>query len=218
MKRFWPILATVLGLAIQAVPASAAVQYTLNCTTVACTGAGSGNYGTVKLTDLGSGKINVSVSLASGFSFGNKDLHLFLWNGTGDTDQLTASNITSNASTFSIEGSGNNGTYTPPSPFNATGAFDYSMTRGNNAAGASTLSFDLTKSGGLALANFATTNDGGAFYFGALIKGAGDAFFVAANQAGIAVPEPGTWTMAIAGLMGMAGLVMLRRRRKLVRA
>jgi len=214
MRRFWLILTAFLGLALQAVPASAAVQYTLNCTTVACTGAGNGNYGTVTLTNLGSGKINVAVALASGFTFGPKDGHLLLWNGTGNTDQLSISNITSNASTFGIEGSGNNGTYNPPSPFNATGAFDYSMTRSNNASGASTLSFDLTKSGGLALANFATTNDGGAYYFGALIRGSsGDPFFVASNQAGVNVPEPSTLTLSIAGLAGLAGMALLRRRR-----
>jgi MYXO-CTERM domain-containing protein len=40
---------------------------------------------------------------------------------------------------------------------------------------------------------------------------------VAANSF-VKVPEPGTWTMSIAGLAGLTGLTALRRRRKLVRA
>jgi MYXO-CTERM domain-containing protein len=40
---------------------------------------------------------------------------------------------------------------------------------------------------------------------------------VASNTAGVKVPEPGTWTLSIAGMAGLAGLVMLQRRRKWAR-
>jgi hypothetical protein len=194
------------------------VQYTLNCKSVACTGVDSGNWGTVTLTDIGGGKINVAVVMASGVELGANNQNAFLWNGTGN-DTLTISNLTSNASAFAIQGAGANGTYAPPSPFNTSGAaFDYAINRTNNGGTPTTLSFDLTKSGGLTLANFATTDDNGAFYFGALVKQSGSTFFVAANQAGVKVPEPGTLTLSIAGLAGLAGLVLLQRRRYRVRA
>jgi hypothetical protein len=218
MKRFWPILATVLGLAIQAVPASAAVQYTLNCNAVATC---SGNYGTVTLTQSGapgSQSVHVVLSLASGFTFGGNNTHSLLWNGlTNDT--LTVTNLAGNASAFNVVGSGANGSYAA-SPFTtATQLFDYEIDRSNSSGSPTSLSFDVTKTGGLTLANFATGNDGGVYFFASYIhqNSNNTNFFVAANQAGITVPEPGTWTRSIAGLMGVAGLVMLQRRRKLAR-
>ena len=73
MKRVWFILAAFLGLAVSALPASAAIQYSLSCSTAACTAAGGSiNYGTVTLTPSGSGssaKVTVSVSLAAGYRF-----------------------------------------------------------------------------------------------------------------------------------------------------
>jgi hypothetical protein len=215
MKRFWLILATALGLATQAVPASAGVQYTLNCTTVACTGAGSGNYGSVTLTDIGGGSINVSVSLSSGYQFGANNTNALLWNGlTADT--LVVSNVTSG---FGPIGNNANASYAA-SPFTtATQLFDYKIQRSNSSGAPTALSFDVSKTGGLTLANFATGNDGGVYYFASQIRTTSSStlFYVAANQAGIAVPEPGTLTMSIAGLMGLVGFAMLQRRRKLAR-
>jgi hypothetical protein len=215
MKRLGLILAALMGLAVQVVPASAAVQYTLDCTTVACTGGGFGNYGTVTLTQsgaVGAETIHVTVALVSGYQFGTKDTNSLLWNGTGNTDTLTVTGMTSDASAFAIQGSGANGTYIPASPFNATGAFDYAINRTNNGGTPTTLSFDVTKSGGLTLLNFATGNDGGAFFFGSVIRAtaSGDNFFVASN-----VPEPQTWLMFFAGL---AVLPVLQFRRKRIKA
>jgi len=215
MKRFWLFLATFLGLAIMAVPASAAMQYTLNCTTVACSGGGSGNYGTVTLTD-NSGVIHVNVALASGYQFGANNTAALLWNGlTNDT--LVVSNLTSG---FGSTGSNANGSYTAGTPFNASGAFDYKILRSNSAGSPAALSFDVTKTGGLTLANFATVNDGGVYYFATQIRTTSSAtlFYVASNLAGVKVPEPGTITMSIAGLMGLVGFAVLQRRRKQVSA
>lgn len=219
MKRFWLILATSMGLAAMAVPASAAVQYTLNCNGVATC---SGNYGTVSLTQsgaVGSESIHVVVSLASGFTFDANNTHSLLWNGlTNDT--LTVTNLTGNASAFGVVAGGANGAIAA-SPFTtSTQLFDYAIDRSNNSGSPTSLSFDVTKTGGLTLANFATGNDGGVYFFASAIhqNSNNTNFFVASNQAGITVPEPGTVTMSIAGLMGLVGFAMLQRRRKLARA
>jgi hypothetical protein len=214
MRRFWLILTAFLGLALQAVPASAAVQYTLNCNAVATC---SGNYGTVTLTQsgaAGSESIHVDLTLASGFQFAANNTHSLLWNGlTNDT--LTVTNLVGNASAFNVVAGGANGAYAA-SPFTtATQLFDYEIDRSNNSGSPTALNFDVTKTGGLTLANFATGNDGGVYYFAAQIRtiASSTAFFVAANQAGIQVPEPGTLTLSIAGLAGLAGMALLRRRR-----
>jgi hypothetical protein len=213
MKRSWLILAAFLGLAIQAAPASAAVTYSLSCTTILCTGPGTGTYGTVTLTQSGasgSEKVNVSVVLASGYQFGSNNTHALLWNGlTNDT--LSVSNYSSNASSFGVLSSGANGSYAA-SPFTgSSNNFDYAVDRANNSGSPTSLSFDVTKSGGLTLANFATDNDGGGFFFAAFIhKNSTDTnFYVASNQ----VPEPGTLMLSVPALAALAGLAVLRRRR-----
>jgi hypothetical protein len=217
MKQLWLILAAFLGLASQAVPASAAIQYTLNCSTLACTGTGSGNYGTVTLTQsgaVGAETIHVDVSLASGITFGGNNTHSLLWNGLTN-DNLSVTNLTGNASTFNVVASGANGSYAA-SPFTtATQLFDYEIDRSNNSGTPTALSFDVTKTGGLTLANFATGNDGGVFFFASFIhqNSSNTNFFVASNQEGIQVPEPGTLTLSIAGLAGLAGLALVQRRR-----
>ena len=219
MKRFWLILSACLGLAIQAVPASAAMIYTLNCTTVACTGVGTGTYGTVTLTQsgaVGSEKVNVSIVLASGYQFGANNTHALLWNGL-TTDTLIVNNYVSNASSFGVAGGGANGSHVA-SPFSGAGNnlnFDYAVDRSNNSGSPTSLSFDVTKSGGLTLANFATDNDGGGFFFAAFIhqNSADKNFYVASN-----VPEPGTLMLSIPALAGLTGLAMLRRRRYRARA
>src|SRR5689334_12997915 len=97
MKRIGLILAAILGLAVQAVPASAAIQYTLNCSGNAANcnaGNNNFNFGTVTLSDLGGGNVNVSVVLASGFRFGGNNDDTFYWNTLASGNQ-TLSNVTS---------------------------------------------------------------------------------------------------------------------------
>jgi hypothetical protein len=220
MKRVWLILAALLGLAVQAVPASAAVElFTLSCTTVACTGAGAGNWGTVTLTESGSGssaKVTVSVALASGFEFGDNGvgLNTFIWNGLLETDNLTITAPVSNASAFAVQGGGANGSYAAASPFDLSGNFDYAVNRSNNGGDPTTLSFDVSKSGGITIANFKTGNDGGGYIFGARLQPTGSSgnqdIFVVTQ-----LPEPATWLLFFAAL---TGLTLLYRRRKLARA
>ena len=222
MKRIWLVLAAMLGLAVQALPASAHLQFTLNCKSVACTGADSGNWGTVTLNQTvvsGVTHVLVTVSLASGLEFGASGTRALLWNGTGDTDNLTIASLTSNASAFAAQGcptAGANCAWTPPSPFNATGAFDYAINRTNNGGDPTTLSFDVTKSGGssIFISNFLTGNDGGGYFFGVTVQGTTNGFVVARGP-GVQIPEPATWAMFFATL---AGLTLFYRRRKLGRA
>jgi len=63
-----------------------------------------------------------------------------------------------------------------------------------------------------------TTTDGKYFAVDIYNTATAKTFVVTASGPGVAVPEPGTWTMAIAGLAGLTGLTALRRRRKPARA
>ena len=219
MKRVWLIFAAILGLAATAMPASADIQYTLNCSGSAanCTGANANfNFGTVTLsTPNGLTSVHVVVQLANGYSFGNtNNQDSFYWNTTASGNQ-TLSNLTS---TFDSNGSQANGSYAAGSYFSTGGQnFDFFVERDNNNVLPTSLSFDVTRTGGLTLANFATGNDGGVYYFAAQIRTAASStmFWVASNKAGVRVPEPATWLMFFAA---MAGLTLLYRRRKLVRA
>lgn len=225
MKRVWFILAALMGLAVSALPASAAVQYTLNCSTAACTGAGGSiNYGTVTLTESGSGasaKVNVSVSLSAGYRFGgsNGTPALYFNGATNDTLAMSAFSSVGGGS-FGAVASGANGSLTA-SPFSTntqilcfiSTCFDYGTQRTNSSGTPTGLSFDVTKSGGLTIANF-TDNDGGGFFFAADIRtlASSTMFWVASNKT---VPEPATWALFFAA---MAGLTVLYRRRRLARA
>jgi len=224
MKRVWLILAAMLGLAATAMPASADVQYTLNCSgNAADCGAGNNNFnfGTVTLsTPNGLTSVHVVVQLASGYRFSstNND-DAFYWNAP--TFALNNNqNITNLTSTFDSNGLQNNGVRNAGSYFN-TGGFDYFVERDNSGGSPTSLSFDTTRTGGLTLADFAQGNDGGVFYFAAQIRttaSGSNLFWVASNKAGVRVPEPATMTLSIAALGGLMGLAILQRRRKLVRA
>jgi MYXO-CTERM domain-containing protein len=227
MRHLWFILTAFLGLALQAVPASAALTYTLNCSTKMCTGSGgNNNFGTVGLTQGASGDVVVTVTLAANETFANLSSgYAILWNITGNPG-LTITPQGSNAGDFAVQNNGNPNLYLA-SPFghnnnncsgaNATSCFDYAVARNNISGSDTQLVFDVTSSAGLVLSNFDGTSEG--FAFAAMIYQSGNntPFYVASN--GTPVPEPQTWTMSIAGLAGLAGLLMLqRRRRRLARA
>lgn len=226
MKRVWLILAAMLGLAATAMPASADVQYTLNCSgNAANCGAGNNNFnfGTVTLsTPNGLTSVHVVVQLAAGYRFSstNND-DAFYWNAP--TFALNNNqNITNLTSTFDSNGVQNNGTRNAGSYFN-TGGFDYFVERDNSGGSPTSLSFDVTRTGGLTLGDFNEKNgdNAGAYFFAAQIRTTtafSSLFWVASNKAGVRVPEPGTMTLSIAALGGLMGLAMLQRRRKLVRA
>lgn len=230
MRQLWLILAVFLGLALQAVPASAGLTYTLNCSVNPCTGANAtNNYGTVQLLPgASSGHVSVTVTLATNETFANLSSgYAILWDISGSPN-LTIALQGSNAGNFAIQNGGQPSLYLA-SPFghnnnncsggNASSCFDYAIARKNISGTDSTLVFDVTSSAGLALTDFVGTNLGGnpGFTFAAMINvGSGAAMNVASN--GTPVPEPQTWTMSLAGLLGLAGLVLLRRRRYLAKA
>lgn len=209
MKRVWLILATFLGLALQAVPASAAL--TLSCSGDPCTGSNAGqNYGTVSFSNGAAGHIIVTVQLAAGYKFdtGNTSSTAYAieWNVTG-SPALTVTVNGSNAGDFTQQNMTAGTHLFVANPFsknanncngaNAAGCFNYAI---SHTSGTDTsLVFDITKSGGLLLSDFAATTNG--YYFASrIISTAPDsiAFFAAANAS--PVPEPQTWLLMIAGL------------------
>jgi hypothetical protein len=232
MKRFWLALATLLGLAVQAMPASAAFTwtYTLNCQVgPTCTGSNATkDFGTVQLLQVGTGtnaKIQVTVSLLNGWSFDNNNSsnnnYALAWSLNGNPD-TTISNVTNH---FVALNSGNNNHTYAASPFTTgsscslSSCFDYAIKdTGSSSTNDKTLVFDVTKSNGLAISSILNPfiADSAGFYFAAYIHKGDTSMFVGSNAD--PVPEPMTWTMSIAGLMGIAGFALLQNRRKLAKA
>jgi MYXO-CTERM domain-containing protein len=225
MKRFWFVLAALLGLAVQAVPASADMVYTLNCNDAPCVGGAAGhNYGTVTLQTVSSTQVRVIVDLAAPGAVANERFassaagYAIAWDIAGDpalTNVTINTAGTPNPSHFAVQPFGANNTY-KASPFTSGSNgkdFNYAI---DHTSGADTkLVFDVTLSTGLTLGSFVNNNN---YFFAVDISINGNTFNVAANQPGVKVPEPQTWTLSIAGMAGLAGLVMLRRRRKEARA
>lgn len=241
MKQFWLILAVFLGLASTAVPASADIQWTLNCSDTPCTGSNAtNNFGTVVAKQIGTGSaayVEVTITLASTAT--TKNLFLATGSHTGiDWNMSTAPNaisgtpagitiMGSNSSKFTIQSYP--GSYAD-APFSNGGNFQYAITptasKGSEAT-ENSIVFDLKRTGGLALTTGLFTPNGGGYYWAVDIgrscsvgdngkSNCASTGVVAANSY-VQVPEPGTWTMSIAGLTGLMGLMMLRRR-KLARA
>jgi MYXO-CTERM domain-containing protein len=222
MRHLWLMLAVFLGLALQAAPASASLTYTLNCTVNPCTGSNAtNNYGTVDLKTGASGHVTVTVILAANERFADLSSgYAVLWDISGSPN-LTITLQGSNSGNFAVQNSGNPSLYLA-SPFghnnnncngsNGTSCFDYAVAHNNGSGTDTSLVFDATKSGGLVLTDFATTSEGFTFAAKIFQTGNSTAFYVATNATPVA--EPQTWTISVAGLIGLAGLAMLQRRRK----
>jgi len=217
-----------LGLAATSAPAMADLQYTLN--QGGSVGPTPFKYGTVTLKQLGAGTVGspfhvqVTVSLQPGEVFLTTGSHSgFTWNlvGLGNPSSITIT-------------SANAGLFNPPSltagshgnsPF---GSFEYAIENTNTGGDGGILGplvFDIKRTGGLLLTDFSANSDGN--FFGADI-GTGCTFasgkwgfaatgVVASNSPPVRVPEPGTWMLSMAGLAGLVGLTM-QRRRKMARA
>ena len=235
MKRFWLILAVFLGLAATSAPAMADLQYTLDCKGDPCTGANGGkNYGTVRLKQLGSGTVadpyhvQVTVTLAPGDVFLTTGGHSgFTWNLLGAINPTSVTVTSANSGLFQVQPFASPGTY-GNSPF---GDFEYAIenidTHGNGGI-LGPLVFDIKVTGGLVLTNTLFSPNSNGYFFAADIgrdctytSGHYDCGsrtgVVASNTPPVRVPEPGTWMLSMAGLAGLAGLTM-QRRRKLARA
>jgi len=228
MKFLWLTFAAILGLALQAVPASASLTYTLNCSVNPCAGSNAtNNYGTVDIQQGANGHVTVTVNLAANEKFADLSSgYAILWNISGSPG-LTISLQGSNSGNFAVQNSGNPSDYLA-NPFgnnpnncnggNAVSCFDYAVAHNNGAGTDTSLIFDVTKSGGLVLTDFVATTVGGlpGFTFAAKILQTGNstAFYVAANAAHVS--EPHSLAIAGAGLIALAGLMRLQRRRSML--
>jgi len=227
MNRIWLALAVFLGTAALVAPASAAVTYTLNCSTVAC--GTSGNYGTVSLSLIAgtglagdaSNKVEVTVNLISaGNTFaGTGAGYAINWNITGNPDLTTALIAavppvggTYSTSNFAIQDSTTKNHTYKASPFgnNWMYAID-SNQNGGNSGNDNYLVFDVTSANGIRLQDFTSV---GGFFFAVDIFG-GPCHPTCVVASNTSVPEPSTVLMIIAGL---GSLFMFQRRRKLARA
>ena len=232
MKRFWLILATLFGLGMTSVPAMADLQYTLD--QGGSVGPTPGNYGTVTLHQLGAGTVvdpyhvQVTVQLTAGNLFLTTGSHSgFTWNLLGAINPSSITITSGNASKFVIEPYAAPGSY-GNSPF---GNFEYAISvkaTGGSGGSENLLVFDVKATGGLLLTNTLFSPNANGNFFAADIgtgcqKQSNGKYacaktgVVAANDPPTQTPEPGTWMLAIAGLTGLSGL-MLQRRRKLARA
>lgn len=227
MKRFLLILATSLGLAATAVPASADIVYTLN------NGGGllptPGNYGTITATQFASDTVRVTINLLPDERFVTTGSHSGItWSLQGSPTLQSISIVSSNASKFTVQSFNPAGSY-QNSPF---GPFEYAIAWNGNGASNPTetsIVFDIKSTSALTLSPSLFSPVGGVYFAIDIGTGCttetkkGETKTSCAKTGVIGsttytqVPEPGTWTMSIAGLMGVAGLVMLQRRRKLAR-
>lgn len=238
MKQLFLVAAAVLGLAATAAPASANLQYTLNCSANPC--STSGNYGTVTLHQVGTGAsayVTVAVKLAPNEVFASTGAgYPIAWNIAGNPTLSSITVTSANASFFTPQFADPTDTTNPApvysrykaSPFTGgscgpttASCFDYAIA--GNWSGTNHfetgLIFDVKKSGGLLLSDFAATSNG--YYFSADIgtcttsggqTRCSNTFTVASNTHPVPVPEP--LTLSLFGL-GFAGTVALRRRKKI---
>jgi MYXO-CTERM domain-containing protein len=189
MRLFWLILASFLGLAATALPASAALQYTLDCSgrtgSVNC--SGSQNYGTVTLVQHGSGTaldpyyVTVNVTLAPNEVFADASGYPIAWNIKNNPTLSSVTVTSSNSSFFTVQNfdpSTHNAQNNPykrykATPFtggncayNTASCFDYAIagTWGGTSHHETSLVFDVKKAGGLLISDFDATTSGGYFF------------------------------------------------------
>ena len=225
MKRILLTLAVFLGVAGTALPASADMQWTLN-------NGGSafstpGNYGTVVATQLNANTVEVTITLATNTYFVATGQHTGITFDLSttpdalitptpayptDTSGIKVVKVNNVAGNFTnlFQVQPYNGSYDNAPATQPNAPFTYGIAYvGGNPGGASSNSivFDITKSTGLSLSNLFAANGNG-FYWGVDIIGANGKTGV------VAAPEPQTWTVAVAGLLGLMGFAVVQRRRK----
>jgi PEP-CTERM motif-containing protein len=204
------VLAGLIGLC--AAPASAAVIYKFdqdNCSS----GCGLSNYGTVTLTDIAGGGVNVKIDLLGGSGLidsGALTFHALAFKLAG----APVVDITGLPSPWSYAGPSN---YTPGGGF---GTFNYILDC--NAACApnnpwtSGLDFDVTTTS-ITTASFIDGGSASDTYFVADISNPNDGHAltgrIGASYSGHGTEIPEPFTLSLFG-MGVAGVAAIRRRRK----
>ncbi len=233
MKRIGLALAACLGLAATAVPASADVTYTLN-------NGGSilptpGSYGTVNVTQTAANILEVKIDLLSTERFvstgsGTNGHAGINWSLTGSPTISDIQVVSSNSTKFTVSTFNPTGSY-QNSPF---GPFEYAITYNGNGAGNATetsITFDITFGSNIVLSPSIFETVSGVVFAADIgtgcsssVNGHGETKTSCANTGAVAtgpgtqVPEPGTMSLSVAGLMGLMGFAMFQRRRKAVRA
>ena len=214
MKRFGFVLAVLLGLAVQAVPASADLVYTLDVDSDFSTGH---DFGTVTLHQALGNTTTVTVTVQlntsiAGMGFANSSAgYAIAWDLNGGVPDLIAINpATPSPGSFAVATT--SGSYLGDykgSPFtsgsNGNG-FNYAINYTGVTGAENNLVFDVTRSAGLVLGDFIGNPN---------YRFAVDIITTAGGTRNVAVPEPQTWALFF--FAGLIGLTVLQRCRRLAK-
>lgn len=199
-------------------------NFTSDHCTNGCTPAGASNMGTITVTDVSSGVVNVSVSLLSGFGFvstGAGGTGSFFFRLTG-APTITYSNVTTGWSIpdvipvnqqapGSYAGDGLSGQFEYELACNPPGA-PTGCGNGGSSPFFGTLSFTVTASG-ITASSFNNPGTSGSPFAADVISTTGNTGLIDAslNSQITLAPEPASLGLLAAGLLSLGGLV---RRRK----
>lgn len=204
--------AAVLVLALGSVAKADTFLYLTkdNCSTPCNPGSPGTSMGTVTLSQIATGEVQITISLVSPLEFVNTGLVNTIDFNIIGTPTISASNFSNSDFSLASTTAGSN-------HFDGFGTFEYSIqmggSQGAGGAQASPLTFDISATG-LTVADFLTDGTGANVFFGV------DVYNSAVPSTGpigtgtptSPVPEPGSLALFGTGILGMAGYL----RRKLL--
>jgi len=167
-----------------------------------------GSFGTVTLTLLAGGNIQVSVQLVAGYFF-IQDSLAWNWGGSGPAPTIAVTGLTSG---YSLADGGVPRTGNPPLQMDGFGNFLYGINGPNWGSGGTVNALSFTITGSYTSVNQFVGANGGGYTFAAHIY---DVNSEATNKTGyvstgVSVPEPGSLTLLLLG----AGALLLGGRWK----